>query len=249
MVVSSFPINILAWALLITAPVFCQSITIDCGSPSDQYFSGGLPYTIAGASGDATLRYGTFGYHIPATAGDYTVTLYMRETGTVTAIGQRIFNVKINDQPVLDRYDLFAREGLAERRRDFDAVSNGFIDIDFSYIRKSAIVSRIELYDKPQSPPSGEMPTAGPGIIITQNPYTISFDSSALAGVYPTLLGGNLFRGENVFMPSADTGVVVIIGSARPLKPRAVTIHVSLTGEMELFNGAEWRRVRTDPAP
>lgn len=136
--------------LLLQFPLLAASLVIDCGSPTDQYFTGGLSdFTISypGATGDLTLRYGTFSYRIPAPPGPSIVTLVFRETGTVTAANQRRFYVAFNEQPaVLVNYDLYAVAGLSTIRREFQVFSiDGFIHIFFTYSRKSAIVSSIEV--------------------------------------------------------------------------------------------------------
>lgn len=149
--------------MLIPSLLLGQALSIDCGSPSDQFFSCSPPscdkFTIStpGATGDLTLRYGAPKYAIPAAPGAYDVTLYMRETGTVTGPGQRSFNVSINGQPVLVNFDLFADVGLAPVQKTFQATSAGFIGIDFSYnvipgqVVRGAVVSRIDVTPKPQS--------------------------------------------------------------------------------------------------
>lgn len=134
--------------LFLSIPLFSQ-LLIDSGSATDQYFIGGAnDFTISypGASGDLSIRYGAFRYHIPQAPGVYLVTLNFRETGTVSAKGQRVFSVKLNGQLVLDRFDLFAERGLALTERNYVTASNdGFIDIDFSYTAKSAIISSIQV--------------------------------------------------------------------------------------------------------
>lgn len=135
-----------------------QALSIDCGSPSDQFFSPapGLTYTIQtpGATGDLTLRYGAFSYSIPAPAGNYTVSLFMRETGTG---GIRRFSVAINGVPALENFDLSSTAGLNELQRDFPVTSTGTINLAFSYTLKSAVVSRIVVTPKPVVP----APTSG----------------------------------------------------------------------------------------
>ncbi len=129
---------------LLTFPLLAATLTIDAGSDTDQYFTGGAAFTTSSCPGDATVRYGAFGYHIPLAPGVYLVTLNLCETGTVAAKGQRIFSVKLNGQLVVDRLDLFAAGGVAPIERNLVAASNnGFLDLDFSYSTKSAIVSSI----------------------------------------------------------------------------------------------------------
>ncbi len=193
-------------ALLLTAfPTLCQDIIfIDCGSPFDQFFTGGAPYTIANTTGDPTLRYGAFSYKIPVPDGAYTVSLLFRETGTVSAKGQRIFSVAINSTPVLSNYDLFSLAGLLERRRDFTATSDeGFLYIDFTYTRKSAIVSQIVV--TPYAPPDKPPPPSGPIFIDQEVPtgptdganvtFTLSSTPSPAASLYLTRNGLTQKRG------------------------------------------------------
>ncbi len=131
--------------LLLSSSLFAATLTIDCGSATDQYFTGGTAYTIAGAAGDATLRYGSFAYNIPAT-GPQVVRLVFRETGTVSAANQRIFSVKFNEETVIGSFDLFAGYGLNATERVFVRMpSDGIINISFSYSKKSALISEIDV--------------------------------------------------------------------------------------------------------
>jgi len=142
--------------LLLSLPLFSASLVIDCGScptaspcPTDQYFTGGLTGNVVtpGATGDISVRYGTFTYRIPAPPGPSIVTLVFRESGTSTGPNQRKFTVKFNEQPpVLSDYDLYAVAGLSVIRREFQVFSiDGFIHIFFTYSKKAAIVSSIEV--------------------------------------------------------------------------------------------------------
>jgi hypothetical protein len=130
---------------LLTLPLAAATVAIDSGAAADQYFTGGAAFTTSTCPGDSTVRYGAFSYHIPVEPGAYLVTLNLCETGTVSAKGQRVFSVKLNGQTVLDRLDLFAVAGLAPKSFPFTAGSSGFIDIDFSYSVKSAMVSSIQI--------------------------------------------------------------------------------------------------------
>jgi hypothetical protein len=60
-----------------------------------------------------TCRYGdTFSYQFPVPNGTYTVNLKFAEV-SMTASGQRLFNVAINGAPVLTNFDVFAQAGGA----------------------------------------------------------------------------------------------------------------------------------------
>lgn len=130
--------------------------TIDLGSaPVDTFCTGGSVFVIPipGTVGDLTLRYGTYKCVVPTLPGFQDVTLVMRETGTVSASGQRKFSVSINGQPVLVDYDLFATAGLSEVQRTFTVWSAGYVAIDFTYKLKSAIASSIKVAPaKPTNP-------------------------------------------------------------------------------------------------
>lgn len=135
-------------ALLLALPLWGQ-ITIDAGSPSDQYFTGGslwaIPATPQGTA-DATLRYGvSFRYKIPA-SGVQVLTLRFREPN-MTQPGQRIFSVSANHQPIITRLDLVAEAGYqAPLERSYVVVAaGGFVDLRFETQVRSAVVSSITL--------------------------------------------------------------------------------------------------------
>ena len=105
---------------------------------SDSYFTGGtagginapdLPASarIAVAAEDSGLydsfREGAFAYRIPVPGGRYRVTLQFQEP-VVGAAGEREFDVLINGNTVLKRFDIFASAGGKRRAvdRSFDAI-------------------------------------------------------------------------------------------------------------------------------
>lgn len=142
-----------------------QSRVIDCGSPADAFYSGGLPYTIPGPTlPDQTVRFGSsFSYHPPAN-GDVTVKLTFFEPNQTT-LGARIFSVSINDVTVIQNVDLVAASGggLVPYIQTFPATArNGLIDIVFTTQVRSAVVSSIEIVTAPVMPPvqavDGETP-------------------------------------------------------------------------------------------
>ena len=80
-----------------------------------------------------TVRYNLSAYHLPATNGPCKVTLKFCEPHYAAA-GVRVFDVKLQGQPVLKNLDIFARVGK-NRALDYTytniVVTNGWLDIDF----------------------------------------------------------------------------------------------------------------------
>jgi hypothetical protein len=142
---------VLLWVGLASgSALFSSSIVIDCGSASDTTSTGtSSVYTITQtlpAGTDPNLRFSStpFGYKVPVANGPHWVRLEFLEP-SVQAPGQRLFNVFINDQPMLSRLDPFAIAGyLKPFSRTVLAVgSDGFLNIRFETITRSAIISQI----------------------------------------------------------------------------------------------------------
>jgi hypothetical protein len=73
-------------------------------------------------------------YTIPAPSGTYTLNLYFSEN-YVTAVGQRLFNIKVNGTPVLTNFDIFATAGAMHAAviKTFAVSSKGTILIEFDH--------------------------------------------------------------------------------------------------------------------
>jgi hypothetical protein len=98
--------------LALALPAFSQPIVIQCGSPTDQYFVGGVgAWKMPLAPPLAFLRYGTpnMSYVFTLPNGIYNVTLVMAEPNK-TAANQRVFTVAANGQTSAP-LDLFALTG------------------------------------------------------------------------------------------------------------------------------------------
>jgi subtilisin family serine protease len=123
-----------------------QPISIDAGRTSgrawspDADFSGGTPWSTTQAVTGTdqpelyrTCRYGAFTYSFTVPNGNYVVTLKFCEPSRF-GVGARVFNVSINDAPVLTDFDIFAQAGsLAALDRSIPvSVSNGVIVIKFT---------------------------------------------------------------------------------------------------------------------
>ncbi len=114
---------------------------------ADNFFSPSPGYTfsttsaIAGTTDDAlyqserssTTNQGTFGYAFPVANGSYTVVLHFAEIYW-TAVGKRVFDVSIENQKVLDNYDIFKKVGgfTATTETFAVTVSDGTLNINFS---------------------------------------------------------------------------------------------------------------------
>jgi Malectin domain len=156
---------------LFALALFCSharaaTITVDCGSATDSNFTGGSPFTIIPlvppGTGDLTLRYGqTFSYTFPADNIPYIVTFQFLEpcggsncsAGQITAAGQRVFSVTINDEIKLPAFDVFAAAGgslMAINRSVIAVAADKTLRIVFTSQIRTAVVSSIAfrpLYD------------------------------------------------------------------------------------------------------
>ncbi|MFB9993280.1 NPCBM/NEW2 domain-containing protein [Deinococcus oregonensis] len=88
-----------------------------------------------------------FEYKVPVTNGDYQVRLHFAELNK-SAVGQRVFDVKVEDQTVLNGFDIFAEAGGLGRAvvKTFPArVSDGVLNLAFVRQVENAKVSAIEI--------------------------------------------------------------------------------------------------------
>jgi hypothetical protein len=74
-------------------------------------------------------------YTIPTPSGAWTVNLYFSEN-FVTAVGQRIFNVKINGNPFLTNFDIFFMAGgqFTANMQSSTIISTGTVTIEFDHV-------------------------------------------------------------------------------------------------------------------
>lgn len=90
----------------------------------------------------------TFSYLNPAQ--DYRLRLHFDEPATWTRVGSRLFDVLVNDQTVLPKYDILAAAGGVHDRavveeRTVRADATGTLRVAFRDVRGGAIVSGLEL--------------------------------------------------------------------------------------------------------
>jgi acid phosphatase len=130
---------------------------------SDSGFSAGSTAvsnaTISGTT-DSTLydseRYGqNFTYTFNEPAGSYLVTLKFAEIYW-SSPGQRVFNVAINGQPVLSRFDILANvpRDTAIDKSFTTSVTSGTLSIAFSTVADNAKISAIEIVPMSAAPPA-----------------------------------------------------------------------------------------------
>jgi len=153
-------------ANLSITPAATSNVRINSGGPAytdpsgqvwsaDTGFSGGSAYsvsqTIPGTSAPALYqsgRTGNFSYAIPVANGLYTVVLKFAEPN-FTEPGQRVFNVKLNNNTALTDFDIFAQAGGQNRAVDRSfpvSVSAGQIFIQFATGRAGTpLVTAIEI--------------------------------------------------------------------------------------------------------
>jgi hypothetical protein len=159
-------------ALVMTAclPVTAQQqpIRINCGGPTyldskaqtwqaDHGFNAGIPYLSGapiGGTTDPTLytteRYNSGSspmiYSFPVANGLYQVNLLFAESFFATA-GARVFNVKLQGNPVFQNLDIFASVGADKAlvKGATVTVLNGVLAIEFDNVVQNAKISAIEI--------------------------------------------------------------------------------------------------------
>ena len=118
-------------------------------------------------------------WSFPLPPGDYEVRLYFAEIfQNAQAPGARLFDVTIEDEQVLDDYDVFAEVGGYKAvMKSFTVTSDDVLNIDFDHVRQNPMVQGIEILKvsgtsvapSPQPSPTVE-PTPVPGATPTPGP-------------------------------------------------------------------------------
>ena len=140
--------------LIVTDPS-AYVLRINAGGPTvnydekqfvkDIYFTGGLPYVntkapLSELHSSERSDAKTFSYAVPVPDGDYTVTLHFAEIywgavgGGAGGTGKRIFDVTLEDNLVLDNYDISADVGAQTpvAKTIQVTVNDGFINLNLS---------------------------------------------------------------------------------------------------------------------
>ncbi len=137
-------------------------------------------------------------YDFAAPVGhDLTVRLYFSNGCSCTEnAGQRQFNVNIDGNPVLTNYDIVADVGdQTGTMKQFNVVSDGQVNIDFSHVVENPLVNGIEIIDN-----SVPAPGAGANDTVVKRTF-----SGSNAGSPTNVSSGNVAWGS-------DRGAVMIDG-------------------------------------
>lgn len=97
-------------------------------------------------------------FSFPVDAGTYIVRLHFAEKWSgITQPGMRVFSVRIEDQIVLQDFDVYAAAGFntADVEQVSVAVTDGSADIEFLHGVENPMVSAIEIYSEEEAPGSG----------------------------------------------------------------------------------------------
>ena len=150
---------------------------------ADQLYQGGMVFSNTDAQVDPlyqterTASSPAFDYNIPVPDGDYTVVLHFAEIywgatgGGPGGIGNRIFDVSIENSLVMDNYDIYADAGAESPvTKSFDInITDEELNIHFSALGTEGGVnqpkiSAIEVFESSNMPPvavAGAVPSSG----------------------------------------------------------------------------------------
>jgi glucose/arabinose dehydrogenase len=191
-------------ASLPTAEASTSVIRINCGGPdyidngghhwsADMNYLNGMTHdygtAIISGANDPTIyqteRYAaTLRYAVPLPNGSYTVTLYFAEM-YFTGAGQRVFDVTLEGQTVLQDFDIFAIAGAATAvRRTFTVtVNDGMLDIVGAASVNNATFSAIKIVPSSTTPsPSDVLINCGGASYIDSGGQSWSADQYFVGG-------------------------------------------------------------------
>lgn len=174
---------ILTVLLAVSGSSAISQVRINAGGPStgdflsDRFFTGGTAWTaptpIPGAPAIYnTVRYGNLSYNVPLSApGKYEVTIHFAEVNTAVAVGQRVMNILVNDQPFLSNFDIVMEAGgtLKPISRKITVDATATLRITLQTVVKNAMINAIEIIavQTPPPPPTGEGEWC-PGPVLTR---------------------------------------------------------------------------------
>ena len=190
-----------------------QPIRINCGGPlyldskaqtwqADQGFNTGSAYSSSAsisATADPALfrteRYNAGSspmiYSFPVTNGSYQVNLSFAEI-YFTSVGARVFNVKLQGNPVFQNLDIFASAGANKAlvKGAVVEVLNGVLTIEFDRVVQNAKISAIEIL--PAASPTMSLqflyPDGTP--VVGSLNYSVTSSLLSFQGSQPLVNGG-----------------------------------------------------------
>jgi chitodextrinase len=159
------------------------------------------PNEISGTDDDAlyqTFRFDAspstpLDYSFGVTNGDYEVKLHFAETWDgITASGQRVFDVLLENQTVLNDFDVFAVAGPNNAHVETfqTTVSDGQLTIGLRHVVQNPMICAIEVFSLGGGPGTDTTPPTAPGSLATTNlkagsltlTWTASTDDTAVTG-------------------------------------------------------------------
>ena len=175
-------------------------------------------HSITGTS-DPTLyqteRYApTLTYNIPVVNDTYTVTLYFAEIW-FNAPGERVFNVSIEGQTVLQNFDIWAVAGefAAVQRTFVVTVTDGVLNIVATASANNAKFSAIQVVPGSSPPTPTPTPTATPTSTPTEllrNIYTYRTPTPNHCEV-PNFIGAEFNQAQRIWNDAGFTTQVIIL--------------------------------------
>jgi Malectin domain/Secretion system C-terminal sorting domain/Divergent InlB B-repeat domain len=168
-----------------------------------------------------------FSYNLPVDNGNYTVILRFAEI-YFTAVGKRVFNVAIEQTPVLSNFDIFAAAGGANKAIDRTfktTVSDGILDINFSSVINNAKISAIVIIKEPNTAQKvrntkvlNTLKDSNSGIFIYPNPATDQLSYNSTNSIIENIEMFDL-SGKNIYseMVNQQSGSINLSGITKGL--------------------------------
>ncbi len=206
---------------------------------ADQYFTGSTntystTQAIAGTPNSGLYqneRYGqNFSYNIPVSNGTYLVNLNFAEL-YVNAAGQRVFNVNVEGQSVLQNFDIWSQAGGQNKALTKSAqvtVTDGVLNINFAASVDNAEITSIELLKVANVTTSaGTLAFSAPTYIVNENgtpvsAVTITRTGSSSGAVSVTLTPSN----GTAIAPSDYNNTPIVVNFASGETSKTVTIPI-----------------------
>jgi len=160
-------------------------------------------------------------YEFPVESGRYEVRLYFADVES-TGRGQRIFDILVNDEPVLSGYDIFADVGRATATmKPFTVETTGRLTVALREVEGNPAISALEIVDISQTAASELLSSSllidvGPVVVTTTGSAEVQLTSKSDPLVDPVITLGEMnIEGADAFS-IVDQGATVL-GQGRSL--------------------------------